>query len=87
VRAETERGLVEQEQPGPGREGRASSTRSAARRREPRGRPAHARVSRALLDAKLIGDRIFLFVLLADREGERAIKVLLEERLASGYPR
>jgi hypothetical protein len=41
----------------------------------------------ALLDAKLIGDRIFLFVLLADREGERAIKVLLEERLASGYPR
>lgn len=35
----------------------------------------------ALLDAKLIGDRIFLFVLLADREGERAVKVLLEERL------
>ena len=34
----------------------------------------------ALLDAKLIGDRIFLFVLLADREGEQAIKVLLEER-------
>lgn len=35
----------------------------------------------ALLDARLIGDRIFLFVLLADREGEQAIKVLLEERL------
>lgn len=35
----------------------------------------------ALLDARLIGDRVFLFVLLADREGERAIKVLLEERL------
>lgn len=34
----------------------------------------------ALLDARLVGDRIFLFVLLADREGERAIKVLLEER-------
>ena len=35
----------------------------------------------ALLDARLVGDRIFLFVLLADREGERAVKVLLEERL------
>jgi RNA polymerase sigma factor (sigma-70 family) len=35
-----------------------------------------------LLDARLIGDRIFLFVLLADREGERAVKVLLEERSA-----
>lgn len=35
----------------------------------------------ALLDARLIGDRIFLFVLLADREGERAVKVLLQERL------
>jgi len=34
----------------------------------------------ALLDARLIGDRIFLFVLLADREGERAVKLLLEER-------
>jgi len=34
----------------------------------------------ALLDATLIGDRIFLFVLLADRGGEQAIKVLLEER-------
>jgi hypothetical protein len=34
----------------------------------------------ALLDARLIGDRIFLFVLLADREGERSVKVLLEER-------
>ena len=41
----------------------------------------------ALLDAKLIGDRIFLFVLLADREGEQTIKVLLKERLASGGPR
>ena len=38
----------------------------------------------ALLDAKLIGDRIFLFVLLADREGEETIKVLLNERLVSG---
>jgi hypothetical protein len=38
----------------------------------------------ALLDARLIGDRIFLFVLLADREGERAVKVLLEERLEAG---
>lgn len=36
----------------------------------------------ALLDARLIGDRIFLFVLLADRDGERAVKVLLEERAA-----
>ena len=35
----------------------------------------------ALLDARLVGDRIFLFVLLADREGEREVKVLLEERL------
>jgi hypothetical protein len=31
--------------------------------------------------ARLVGDRTFLFVLLADREGERAIKILLEERL------
>ncbi|HTG12902.1 MAG TPA: hypothetical protein VK746_19060 [Candidatus Eisenbacteria bacterium] len=38
----------------------------------------------ALLDARLIGDRIFLFVLLADRDGERAVKVLLEERLEAG---
>lgn len=36
----------------------------------------------ALLDARLIGDRTFLFVLLADREGERAVKVLLQERSA-----
>jgi len=35
----------------------------------------------ALIDARLIGDRIFLFVLLADREGERAVKAFLEERL------
>jgi hypothetical protein len=34
----------------------------------------------ALIDARLIGNRIFLFVLLADREAERAVKVLLEER-------
>lgn len=34
----------------------------------------------ALIDARLIGDRIFLFVLLADREGERMARVLLEER-------
>jgi hypothetical protein len=40
-----------------------------------------------LLDAKLIGDRIFLFVLLADEEGERTIKTLLEERSASGSPK
>ena len=37
----------------------------------------------ALLDAKLIGDRIFLFVLLADREAERTIEALLAERYAS----
>jgi hypothetical protein len=36
----------------------------------------------ALLDAKLIGDRIFLFVLLADREAERTIEALLAERYA-----
>ena len=36
----------------------------------------------ALLDARLIGDRTVLFVLLADREGERAVKVLLQERSA-----
>jgi len=41
----------------------------------------------ALLNAKLIGDRIFLFVLFADRQGEQTIKVLLKERLASGGPR
>jgi len=35
-----------------------------------------------LLDARLIGDRIFLFVLLADREGEREVRRLLEERSA-----
>jgi len=35
----------------------------------------------ALIDARLIGDRIFLFVLLADRDGEQMVKVLLEERL------
>jgi hypothetical protein len=34
----------------------------------------------ALLDARVIGDRIFLFVLLADRDGERGVRVLLEER-------
>ncbi len=33
-----------------------------------------------LLDARVIGDRIFLFVLLADRDGARAVRVLLEER-------
>jgi hypothetical protein len=37
----------------------------------------------ALIDARLIGDRIFLFVLLADQEGERAVKTFLEERLAA----
>lgn len=37
----------------------------------------------ALLDVKLIGDRIFLFVLLADREAERTIEALLAERYAS----
>lgn len=36
-----------------------------------------------LLDARLIGARIFLFALLADREGEGALRMLLEERLAS----
>jgi hypothetical protein len=37
----------------------------------------------SLLDVKLIGDRIFLFVLLADREAERTIEALLAERYAS----
>jgi hypothetical protein len=37
----------------------------------------------SLLDVKLIGDRIFLFVLLADREAERTIEALLAERHAS----
>ena len=41
----------------------------------------------ALLDARLIGERIFLFVLLADREGERTIRLLLEERFASRRPK
>ena len=39
-----------------------------------------------LLDAKVVGDQIFLFVLLADTEGERMIKVLLQERSRSGGP-
>jgi hypothetical protein len=37
----------------------------------------------SLLDVKLIGDRIFLFVLLADREAERTIEALLAERYPS----
>jgi len=37
-----------------------------------------------VLDAKVVGDQIFLFVLLADAEGERMIKVLLQERPVSG---
>ena len=41
----------------------------------------------ALLDAKLIGERIFLFVLLADREGERTIRLLLKERSAGNARR
>ena len=41
----------------------------------------------ALLDAKLIGERIFLYILLADREGERTIRLLLEERFASRRPK
>ena len=41
----------------------------------------------ALLDAKLIGERIFLYVLLADREGERAIRLLLEERSTARRPK
>jgi hypothetical protein len=41
----------------------------------------------ALLDARLIGERIFLYVLLADREGERTIRLLLEERFASRRPK
>lgn len=38
----------------------------------------------ALLDAKVIGDRIYLFVLVADKEGEEVIKVLLAERHGKG---
>jgi len=41
----------------------------------------------ALLAAKLIGKRIFLYVLLADREGERTIRLLLEERSVSRRPK
>lgn len=40
-----------------------------------------------LLDAKLIGERIFLYILLADREGERTIRLLLEERFGSRRPK
>ncbi|HEY7038895.1 MAG TPA: hypothetical protein VID28_08595 [Methylomirabilota bacterium] len=34
----------------------------------------------SLLDAKVVGDRIYLFVLIADKEGEEAIRVLLADR-------
>jgi len=34
----------------------------------------------SLLDAKVIGDRIYLFVLIADKDGEEAIRVLLADR-------
>ncbi len=40
----------------------------------------------ALIDARLIGDRIFLFVLLADQEGEQAVRAFLEERLEARGP-
>src|SRR5262245_3949159 len=35
----------------------------------------------SLLDAKVVGDRIYLFVLIADKDGEEAIRVLLADRL------
>jgi hypothetical protein len=34
----------------------------------------------SLLDAKVVGDRIYLFVLIADKDGEEAIRVLLADR-------
>jgi hypothetical protein len=34
----------------------------------------------SLLDAKVIGDRIYLFVLIADKDGEEAIRVLLADQ-------
>jgi hypothetical protein len=37
----------------------------------------------ALLDAKVVADRIFLFVLLADRDGEESLRLLLAARPAS----
>jgi hypothetical protein len=36
----------------------------------------------SLLDAKVVGDRIYLFVLVADRDGEEAIRLLLTDRPA-----
>ncbi len=36
---------------------------------------------------RLIGERIFLYILLADREGERTIRLLLEERSAARRPK
>jgi hypothetical protein len=61
-------------------QGRPDGLRGGSGRRPPGHAVAFTPTVVALLDAKLIGDRIFLFVLLADREGERAIKILLEER-------
>lgn len=34
----------------------------------------------SLMDAKVVGDRIYLFVLIADKDGEDAIRVLLAGR-------
>ena len=34
----------------------------------------------SLLDAKVAGDRIYLFVLIADKDGEEAIRLLLTDR-------
>lgn len=36
-----------------------------------------------LLDAKLVADRIYLFVLVADRDGEESLRLLLADRPAS----
>ena len=36
-----------------------------------------------LLDAKLVADRVYLFVLVADRDGEESLRLLLAERPAA----
>jgi hypothetical protein len=36
-----------------------------------------------LLDTKVVADRIFLFVLLPDRDGEESVRLLLADRPAS----
>jgi hypothetical protein len=40
----------------------------------------------SLLDARVVGDRIYLFVLIADRDGEDAIQMLLADRPARTPP-